>query len=193
MNGTLIAALLLEVAGQALDSVNIALFLHHLVQYLCVFHRADGERGGEVFAVQFLREPGRFSEAKLETLAAARSAFGFVFEPACDIVEFFRVIFTLDQRDRILCLEFGNEPFDFFDAVTVFLVGGDVWIVVEERNLELLRQVFDSVAAAVCTTGVQQKRRHFAGAFQPADNIIQVALVIMLGLVAHSCLLPTPS
>ena len=181
MDRTLIAALLLEVAWQALDSVNIALFLHHLVQHLCIFHGADGKRGGEVVAVQFLREPGRFGEAQLETLAAACASFGFVFKPARDIVEFFRVVFTLDQRDRMLRLEFGDEPLDFFDAVAVFLVGGDVWIVVEERNLEVLRQVFDGVAAAGCATGVQQKRRHFAGAFQSADNVIQVALVIMLG------------
>ena len=31
LDGTLVAALLLEVAGEALDAKNVALFLHHFV------------------------------------------------------------------------------------------------------------------------------------------------------------------
>ena len=172
LDGTLVAALLLEVAGQPLDSVDVALFLHHLVEHLCVFHGADGERGGKVFAVQFTGKAGRFGEAQFETLAAACAPFGFIFESTDGVVEFFRVVFAFDQRDRILCFELGDESLDFFDAVAIFFVRRNIWIIVEKRYLEVLGQVFNSVAAARRTAGVQQERRYFAGAFQAADNII---------------------
>ena len=102
--GTLVAALLLEIAREPLDSEDVALLLCHFVEHLGVFHGADGERGGEVFGAQFLGEPGRFGEAKFEALAAALAAFGFVFEAAHCVVELLWVIFTLDKGDRMLCL-----------------------------------------------------------------------------------------
>ncbi len=54
--GTLVTAFFLEIARQPLDAVNIALFLHNLVQHLRVFHRANRERRREVVAVQLFRK-----------------------------------------------------------------------------------------------------------------------------------------
>ena len=81
----------------------------------------------------------------------------------------------------MLCLEFCDKALDFVDAVAVLFVGGDVWVVVEERDVEVLRKVFDGVAAAGRTAGVQQQVRYFAGAFEPTDNVVQVPLVVMVG------------
>jgi len=152
--GTLVAALLLEVAWESLDAVNIALFLHHLVEHLCVFHRAYGERCREVVAVQFFREFRRFSKAQFKALAAALAPFGFFLKPARDIVKLFRIVFALDKRDGILCLELGDETLDLVYAMLVFFGGSDVRVVIEKSYLEVLRKVFDRVAAARRATGV---------------------------------------
>ena len=152
--GTLVAALLLEVAWESLDAVDVTLFLHHLVEHLCVFHRAYGERCREVVAVQFFREFRRFSKAQFKALAAALAPFGFFLKPAHDIVKLFRIVFALDKRDGILCLELGDETLDLVYAMLVFFGGSDVRVVIEKSYLEVLRKVFDRVAAARRATGV---------------------------------------
>ena len=172
LDGTLVAALFLEVAGESLDAVYVALFLHDFVEYLCVLHRADGERRREVVAVQFFGELGGFGESQFKAFTTTFSAFGFLFQAACHIVKFFRVVFALDERDWIFCLKFSDKSFNLVYAVLVFFGGGDVRVVIEERNFEILREVFDGVAAAWRATGVQQKRRDFARLFETADDAI---------------------
>ena len=80
LDGTLVAAFLLEIAREAFDAINIALLLHDLVEHLGIFHRADGERCGEVVAVQFLGESCGFGESEFKALAAALAAFGFMLD-----------------------------------------------------------------------------------------------------------------
>ena len=96
-------------------------------------------------------------------------------------VEFLGVVLALDKLDRILCLERGNESLDFFDAVGVFIGGGDVWVVVENRYLEELREVFDAVGAAGPATGVHQERGDNSPALVPPDDVTQIALVVVIG------------
>ena len=152
--GTLVTALLLEIAREAFDAVDVTLFLHDLVEHLGVLHRAYGERCREIVAVQFFRESRRFCKAQLKALATALAPFGFFLKPARDIVKLFRIVFALDKRDGILCLELGDETLDLVYAMLVFFGGSDVRVVIEKSYLEVLRKVFDRVAAAWRATGV---------------------------------------
>lgn len=178
--GTLVAALALEVAGKRLDAVDFALFLGDHVQHLLVLLGADGERGGKVVESQFLREPCRFAESQFKALAAALAAFLLVFEPACNLVELLGVVLPLDKFHRILCLERGDEPLDFGDAVGVFFGGGDIRVVVENRYLEELREVLNAVGTAGPAAGVHQERGHVALALVPPDDVAQVSLVVVI-------------
>ena len=179
-DGTLVAALALEVAGERLDAVDCALFLGHHVQHLLVFLGTDGERGGKIVESHLLCKSGRFAETQLEALAAALAAFLLVFEPAGNLVEFFGVVLPLDKFHRILCLERGDEPLDFGDAVGVFLGGGDIRVVVENRYLEKLREIFDAVGAAGPAAGVHQERGHVALPLVPPDDVGEVSLVVVI-------------
>ncbi len=182
LDGTLVTALLLEIAWEPLDAVNVALFLYDLVEHLGVLHRAYGERRREVVAIQFLGESCGFSKAELKAFAAALASFGFFFEPAGNIVKLFRVVFAFDKRNWVLCLKFSDKALDFVHAMLVFFGGGDVRVVVEKCNLEVLGKVFDGVAAARRATRMQQERRHFTRAFKPAYDAVQIDLVIVLGM-----------
>ncbi len=159
---------------------------------MLIFLGADRERRGKEVEPHFLCEPCRFAETQLEAFAAALAAFFLFFEPACNLVELLGVVFALDELHRILRLERGDKPLDFFDAVGVFLGGGDIRVVVENRDVEELREVLDAVGTAGAAAGVHQERRHVALPLVPTDNVAQVALVVVIrfGHFANLSLVP---
>jgi len=138
LDGTLVTTFFLEVGGQALDSINVTLFLHDFIKHLRIFHRTDGERCCKVVAIQFFGDAGRFCETQLETFAASFASFGLILESAGDVVKFFRVVLPFNQCYWILCFKFGNESFDFIDSMLIFFGWCNIWIVIENRNFEVL-------------------------------------------------------
>lgn len=56
LDGTLVAVFLLEVGGQVLHLIDLGQFLSDLVDFPCIFQRADGKSGGKIIIAALFRQ-----------------------------------------------------------------------------------------------------------------------------------------
>ena len=146
-DGALVAFLLLEIARQPHHAVTLAHFLADLVEQGGVFKRTDGKGGGEAVHAELLCLFRGGFQPQTEAALTSRAALRLLFQALDRLKENLGVVLTLRHADRMPKIRAQRDIALFLaQTVGVFLRLGDVGVVIVDRDVEILRQIFQTIA-----------------------------------------------
>ena len=157
LNRALVSVALFEVRAEIRYIVFFAEYFSELIQFCGIFMRADRKRCTEIFKLKFFCKPCRFSESHFVAQKAALAALGNML---------FSFSHSKKQIGRIIAVYhfygiserlFRYQPLKRILALFIFVFFGYVRIIKKHRYIEMLRKIFQHIAAARCTTRMKKK------------------------------------
>ena len=159
-----------------------------LIDETCIFVRTDGKRGGDKIRMgSFCRLHGLF-QSQANAALTAFAPFWFVFMTFCQSQKPFWFPCSGNDRNRSFQWHFLQEPPQFGEPVGKFCFRHNVGVIKIDGNRKITAQIFQHIAAARCTTGVQEQM-WFCSGWNGGERLFQLPLIVGFGWGLHGALL----
>ena len=161
-NRALIAALFLEIRVQPRDAVLLRQFRSSGVNKHRVFMGTDGERCADKIRCRCLHcgSPKAFFQSVPDAFLTACSPFRLLLQSLCQRIKPFRRIIAVQNCHRMRKRHGLHQPFQFRLPVEILLLRRNVGIIKEQGNRKIPAQIFQHIAAARRTAGVEKQHRN---------------------------------
>lgn len=159
LRGSVETAALFEVGGEVGDAFFLSDFYAEGIEHIGVFFRPDGQRGGEIIGMNALCRASRRTKAQLKADFAALAALFFVFQPANDLIKKVGIIASLNEVHSIRMGKRRDQPALLRNAAGIFLCRKQIGIIIEERDVKVLRQTLQTDRRTGRAAAMQQQAR----------------------------------